>query len=42
MHDAVVEGRFYIFPHPERKADVEARARDILDEAIPEFPPKKR
>lgn len=42
VHDAVLEDRFYIFPHPERKADVEARMRDILDEAVPEFPPKKR
>ena len=38
---AVEEGRFYIFPHPERKADVESRMRDILAERIPAFPPRK-
>ena len=37
----VRDGRFYIFPHPERKADVEARMRDIVEERIPAFPPRK-
>ncbi len=40
--EAVKEGKFYIFPHPERKADLEARASEIMAEAIPSFPPKKR
>lgn len=40
--EAVKEGKFYIFPHPERKADVEARVSEIMAEAIPSFPPKKR
>ena len=35
--EAIREGRFYIFPHPERKWDVEARMQDILDEAVPRF-----
>ena len=39
--EAVREGRFYIFPHPERKGDVESRMRDILAERIPAFPPRK-
>ena len=39
---AVKAGQFYIFPHPERKADVEARTSEILAEVIPSFPPKKR
>lgn len=39
--EAVEQGRFYIFPHPERKADVESRMRDILAERIPAFPPRK-
>jgi NAD(P)-dependent dehydrogenase (short-subunit alcohol dehydrogenase family) len=34
-------GRFYIFPHPERKADIESRLRDALAERIPVFPPRK-
>jgi NAD(P)-dependent dehydrogenase (short-subunit alcohol dehydrogenase family) len=39
---AVKEGRFYIFPHPERKPDIEARTSEIMAEAIPSFPPKKQ
>jgi NAD(P)-dependent dehydrogenase (short-subunit alcohol dehydrogenase family) len=39
--EAVEQGRFYVFPHPERKADVEARMRDILAEREPAFPPRK-
>jgi short-subunit dehydrogenase len=38
---AVREGRFYIFPHPERKADIESRLRDVLAERDPAFPPRK-
>jgi NAD(P)-dependent dehydrogenase (short-subunit alcohol dehydrogenase family) len=38
--EAVEQGRFYIFPHPERKADIESRVRDILAERIPAFPPR--
>lgn len=38
---AVREGRFYIFPHQERKADIEARLHEVLAEAQPSFPPKK-
>jgi len=41
--DLVVEAihgdRFYVFPQPERKADVEARMQDILEERTPVFPP---
>jgi NAD(P)-dependent dehydrogenase (short-subunit alcohol dehydrogenase family) len=37
--EAIREGRFYIFPQPERKADVRARMDDILEERIPVFPP---
>jgi NAD(P)-dependent dehydrogenase (short-subunit alcohol dehydrogenase family) len=37
--DAIREERFYIFPHPERKADVRARMEDILGERAPAFPP---
>lgn len=40
--EAVKEGRFYVFPHPERKADVEARTSEIMAEVIPSFPPRKR
>lgn len=40
--DAVLEARFNISPHPERKQDVETRMRDILDERTPELPPKPR
>ena len=39
--DAVREGKFYIFPHPERKADIEARISEVMAEAQPSFPPKK-
>ncbi|MEZ5360861.1 MAG: SDR family NAD(P)-dependent oxidoreductase [Bryobacterales bacterium] len=39
--EAVEQGRFYIFPHPERKADIESRMRDILAEHEPAFPPRK-
>ena len=39
--EAVEQGRFYIFPHPERKADVESRMRDILAEREPAFPPRR-
>ncbi|MCB1022361.1 MAG: SDR family NAD(P)-dependent oxidoreductase [Acidobacteria bacterium] len=39
--EAVEQGRFYIFPHPERKADIESRMRDILAEREPAFPPRK-
>jgi NAD(P)-dependent dehydrogenase (short-subunit alcohol dehydrogenase family) len=38
---AVLEGRFYIFPNPERKPDIESRMRDILAERAPTFPPRK-
>jgi NAD(P)-dependent dehydrogenase (short-subunit alcohol dehydrogenase family) len=37
--DAIRDGRFYIFPHPERKADVQARMSDIVEERVPVFPP---
>ncbi len=37
---AIREDRFYIFPHPERKADVAARMEDILEERVPVFPPR--
>jgi NAD(P)-dependent dehydrogenase (short-subunit alcohol dehydrogenase family) len=37
--EAIRDGRFYIFPHPERKADLRARMHDILEERIPVFPP---
>lgn len=39
---AIREDRFYIFPHPERKADAALRMEDILAERTPEFPPRKR
>jgi NAD(P)-dependent dehydrogenase (short-subunit alcohol dehydrogenase family) len=39
--EAVEQGRFYIFPHPERKPDIESRMRDILAERLPAFPPRK-
>lgn len=35
--EAIREGSFYIFPHQERKWDVEVRMRDVLDEALPRF-----
>lgn len=37
--DAVKEGRFYIFPHPERKTDVRNRMETMLEEGIPSFGP---
>lgn len=37
--EAVQEGRFYIFPHPERKADIRHRMETILEERIPGFGP---
>lgn len=37
---AVLADKFYIFPHPERKADVESRMRDLLEEREPAFPPR--
>lgn len=37
--EAIRDDRFYIFPHPERKADVQARLEDMLAERIPVFPP---
>ncbi len=37
--EAIGEERFYIFPQPERKADVEARMEDILAGRTPMFPP---
>ena len=37
--EAVKEGRFYIFPHPERKADIRNRMETILEERIPSFGP---
>lgn len=37
--EAIRQERFYIFPQPERKADVAARMQDILEERIPVFPP---
>lgn len=37
--DAVKEGRFYIFPHPERKEDIRNRLETILEERIPTFGP---
>lgn len=40
--EAVREGRFYVFPHPERKADFEKRSEEILDEIEPRFPPVGR
>ncbi len=40
--EAVERGSFYIFPHPERKADIERRMQDILDERIPGFGPKSK
>lgn len=44
--DIVVEGirggRFYIFPQPERKADVQSRMEDIVAERAPVFPPAPR
>lgn len=39
---AIRDNRFYIFPHPERKADAALRMDDILAERTPVFPPKKR
>ena len=36
---AIRHNRFYIFPQPERKADVQSRMEDILTERIPVFPP---
>jgi len=39
---AIEEGRFWIFPHPERKADAAARMDEIQDERIPGFPAKAR
>ncbi|MEX2299912.1 MAG: SDR family NAD(P)-dependent oxidoreductase [Bryobacterales bacterium] len=36
---AIRHNRFYIFPQPERKADVQSRMEDILAESIPVFPP---
>ncbi len=39
---AVKQGSFYIYPHPERKADVQQRMEGMLAERIPSFgPPKK-
>ncbi len=38
--DAVEQGRFYVFPHPERLADVESRMRDIVAARDPAFPPR--
>lgn len=35
--DAVKQGSFYIFPHPERKADIQRRVEDIIAERIPAF-----
>jgi hypothetical protein len=37
--EAIRHKRFYIFPQPERKADVQSRMEDILAENIPAFPP---
>ena len=37
--EAIRDGRFYIFPQPERKADLQARMEDILEERTPVFPP---
>jgi short-subunit dehydrogenase len=37
--EAIEHDRFYIFPQPERKADVRARMEDILEERTPVFPP---
>jgi short-subunit dehydrogenase len=37
--EAIRHDRFYIFPHPERKADVQARMEDMLAERTPIFPP---
>lgn len=37
--EAVKQGRFYIFPHPERKADIRNRMDTILEERIPAFGP---
>lgn len=37
--EAVKDGRFYIFPHPERKEDVRNRMETILEERIPTFGP---
>jgi NAD(P)-dependent dehydrogenase (short-subunit alcohol dehydrogenase family) len=40
--EAIREERFYIFPHPERKADVQVRMEEILEERTPVFPPVAR
>ena len=40
--EAIREDRFYIFPHPERKADVQARMEDIVAERTPVFPPSPK
>jgi NAD(P)-dependent dehydrogenase (short-subunit alcohol dehydrogenase family) len=40
--EAILEDRFYIFPHPERKTDVQARMEDILAERTPVFPAAPR
>jgi hypothetical protein len=40
--EAIRHNRFYIFPQPERKADVQARMEDILAERTPLFPPAPR
>ncbi len=37
--EAIKDGRFYIFPHPERKADIRNRMEIILEEGIPRFGP---
>jgi len=37
--EAVKDGRFYIFPHPERKADIRNRMEMIVEERIPSFGP---
>jgi hypothetical protein len=36
--EAIGEGRFYIFPQPERKNDIRARFEGILEERVPVFP----
>jgi NAD(P)-dependent dehydrogenase (short-subunit alcohol dehydrogenase family) len=38
VFEAIRNDRFYIFPHPERKADVQARMEDIVAERTPVFP----
>jgi NAD(P)-dependent dehydrogenase (short-subunit alcohol dehydrogenase family) len=37
VHDAIVEGRFWVLTHPERNSAVERRAQGILTGKIPPF-----